>query len=191
MNQTPTSFLPASLARPRTARLCQRVLPVLFCLLLTACETLGLPAPSWPSQSGGSFARVDDPMAAQAVPAAQPGSGAVNCVIGHGAARFARGWYDFQETRFTLRDDQRVNVALRRSRSGDSMVFQGVLDSAGQKMLFCPVRSGPPGQRIVCASLYMLEDDLQAGVKRTFDIPDAVRGGTISCAYDRARLLKL
>lgn len=129
-------------------------------------------------------------MAAQAVPAAQSGN-VVNCVVGKGAARFARGWYDFGETRFTLRDGQRVNVALRRSRSGDNMVFQGTLDSAGQKMLFCPVRSGPPDQRIVCASLYMLEDDLQAGVKRTFDIPDAVRGGAISCAYDRARLLKL
>lgn len=186
MNQIPTS-----LSHGRAARFCQLVLPVLFCLFLAACETLGLPTPSWPLQSDGGFARVDDPMAAQAVPAAQPGSGAVNCVLGHGAARFARGWYDFEETRFTLRDDQRVNVVLRRSRSGDSMAFQGVLDSAGQKMLFCPVCSGPPGQRIVCASLYMLEDDLQAGVKRTFDIPDAVRGGTISCAYDRARLLKL
>ncbi|MDP2205080.1 MAG: hypothetical protein Q8K65_02115 [Alphaproteobacteria bacterium] len=186
MNQTL-----ASLPHRRAAHLCRLILPVLLCFFLTSCETLGLPAPSWPSSSGGGFARVDDPMAAQAVPAAQPGSGAVNCVVGHGAARFTRGWYDFEETRFTLRDEQRVNVALRRSRSGDSMMFQGVLDNAGQKILFCPVRSGPPDQRIICASLYMLEDDLQAGVKRTFDIPDAVRGGTISCAYDRARLLKL
>jgi len=186
MNQTSTSV-----SHARAAHLCRLVLPVLLCFFLTSCETLGLPAPAWPASSGGGFERVDDPMAAQAVPAAQPGSGAVNCVIGHGAARFARGWYDFEETRFTLRDTQRVNVTLRRSRSGDSMAFQGVFDSAGQKMLFCPVRSGPPDQRIICASLYMLDDDLQAGIKRTFDIPDAVRGGTISCAYDRARVLKL
>jgi len=167
------------------------ILPALFFMLLSGCETLGLPTPSWPSSGGGEYARIEDPMAAQAVPAAQPGSGAVNCVVGKGAARFTRGWYDFEETHFTLRDGLRVNVGLRRSKSGDSMVFQGTLDSAGQKMLFCPVRSGPPDQRIICASLYMLEDDLQAGVKRTFDIPDAVRGGTISCAYDRARLLKI
>jgi hypothetical protein len=168
-----------------------RALALALCLVLPACETLGLPAPAWPSAGDGGYARLDDPVAAQAVPAARPGSGAVNCVVGKGAARFARGWYDFDETRFTLRDDLRVNVALRRSKGGESMVFQGMLDSTGQKMLFCPVRTGPPDQRIICASLYMLEDDLQAGVKRTFDIPDAVRGGTISCAYDRARLLKL
>lgn len=165
-------------------------LAAFMALFLGGCETVGLPAPSWIS-GGESFSSVDDPTAAQAVPAAQPGSGAVNCVVGKGAARFARGWYDFEETRFTLRDAQRVNVTLRRSRSGDSMAFQGMFDSAGQKMLFCPVRSGPPDQRIPCASLYMLEDDLEAGVKRTFDIPDAVRGGGISCAYDRARLPKL
>lgn len=182
----------ACILRRSWAPLRRMILPVLLCFLLTACETLGLPAPAWPSGSdGGGYDRIDDVTAAQAVPAARPGSGAVNCVVGKGAARFARGWYDFEETRFTLRDDQRVNVALRRSKSGDSMVFQGVLDNGGQKMLFCPVRTGPPGQRIICASLYMLEDDLQSGVKRTFDIPDAVRGGTISCAYDRARLLKL
>ncbi|MBW7910797.1 MAG: hypothetical protein H3C49_05920 [Alphaproteobacteria bacterium] len=166
--------------------------PLFVCMLLVAgCETVGLPMPSWPSRTA-DYQVVDDPMAAQAVPAAQPGSGAVNCTVGKGAARFNRGWYDFDEAKFTLRDSQRVNVTLRRrGAQQDTMAFQGVFDTAGQKMLFCPIRSGPPDQRIVCGSLYMLEDDLQMGVKRTFDIPDAIRGGTISCAFDRAKMPKL
>jgi len=166
--------------------------PFLVCMLLTGCETTGLSLPSWTSSSRApDYHMVDDPVAAQAAPAAQSGPGAVNCMVGKGAARFARGWYDFDEAYFPLRDGQRVNVTLRRRGAQDTMAFQAVFDTAGQKMLFCPIRSGPPGARIVCASLYMLEDDLQAGVKRTFDIPDGVRGATISCAVDRAKMPKI
>ena len=166
--------------------------PFLVCLLLTGCNTTGLSLPSWGGASRApDYHMVDDPVAAQAAPAAQAAAGAVNCIVGKGAARFARGWYDFDEAYFPLRDSQRVNVTLRRRGTQDSMAFQAVFDTDGQKMLFCPIRSGPPGQRIVCASRYMLEDDLQAGVKRTFDIPDAVRGATISCAFDRAKMPKI
>lgn len=71
------------------------------------------------------------------------------------------------------------------------MTVQAFFDRSGQKMVFCPVVDAPPGQRIACASLYALDEDLHDGIKRTFDIPDAVRGGAITCAYEQKKLKKL
>jgi hypothetical protein len=167
------------------------LLPLAVCWMLAGC---GASLPQW---GGGNAAHSYEQagMQPQTRPAGQAGSGSssapVHCMVGQGAARFARGWYPYEDTRFTLRDDQRVNVSLRQRKGSGNMVFQSVFDVGGQKILFCPVRSGPPGQRIVCASLYMLEDDLKSGIKRTFVIPDGVQGATISCAYDRSRMLPL
>lgn len=166
------------------------LLPFVMCGMLAGC---GASMPGW---GGGSSSHSYEQagMQQQTRPAGQTGgssNAAVHCMVGQGAARFARGWYPYEDVRFTLRDDQRVNVSLRQRKGSDSMVFQSVFDVNGQKILFCPVRKGPPGQRIVCASLYMLEDDLASGIKRTFDIPDGVQGATISCAYDRRKMLPL
>ena len=48
-----------------------------------------------------------------------------------------------------------------------------------------------PSQRISCTSLYALEEDLQDGIKRTFDIPSVLRGGAITCAYSQEKLRPL
>ena len=70
-------------------------------------------------------------------------------------------------------------------------MIQGIFDASGQKLIFCPVIDGPPDKKVTCASLYALEDDLNAGIKRSFDIPDAVRGADISCARNAKDLQKL
>jgi len=159
-----------------------------LCLLLGGCETLGLSTLKWP---GEGYGRLDSGVAAVAVPAMPVSTARVHCMVGTGAARFAAGWYEFEDARFVLTDYERVNIMLKRKKGKDTMSFQGVLDSAGQKMVFCPVRDGPPDARITCASLYVLEDDLDLGIRRTFDIPDAARGSHISCAYDPKNLKKL
>lgn len=173
------------LSRWRQARLGRMGLAVLLCgvLLLGGCSAAEMPA-----VFSGAFGQTAAGASAQAGQSDLP---AVSCVAGKGAARFKNGWYDFDDAAFVLRDGERVNITLKSKRGGNVTAFQGVLDKAGQKMVFCPVRSGPPDQRILCGSLYALDDDLDAGIKRTFDIPDAVRGATISCATERSHLLKL
>ena len=158
------------------------------CLLLAGCETMGMSSLSWP---GGGYGQLDSGVAVVAAPDTPISDARVNCVVGTGAARFAKGWYEFDDTRFVLTDHERVNIVLKRRKGKDTMSFQGVLDNAGQKMVFCPVRDGPPGKRITCASLYVLEDDFKLGIRRTFDIPDAARGSHISCAFDTKNLKDL
>jgi len=69
------------------------------------------------------------------------------------------------------------------SSRGVNLPMQVFFDTEGQKMIFCPAVTAAPGGKVACASIYMLEDDLQAGIKRTFDVPNAVQGSAITCAY--------
>lgn len=160
--------------------------PLVCVFLLSACADMHLPSNPW--------SRNDNTYNAAASVAATPAAPGVPvyCMVGHGAAHFdAKGWHDFSDGSFTLRDGERVNVTLKSKRGGHSAAFQGIYDKTGQKMLFCPVRVGAPSERILCGSIYALEDDLQFGIKRTFDVPDAIMGATISCASERKRVMKL
>lgn len=156
-------------------------------IMLAGCDGVHLPAGTpWVSPRDAKTHNNT------AMPAAGEATGVpIYCTVGHGAARFEKGWVDFEDAHFTLRDGERVNITLKSKRGGHSAAFQGVFDKAGQKMLFCPVRRGAPNDRILCGSLYALEDDLQFGIKRTFDVPDGIMGATISCASDRKRLMPL
>lgn len=114
------------------------------------------------------------------------------CRAGKGTARFGQNdWFDFSDAAFRLHSGERVNVSFYRVRSMQKMTIQALFDKGGQKMIFCPVPDAPHDQRILCASMYTLEDDLQTGFKRTLDIPNAVRGGAITCAYDEGNLKSL
>ncbi len=157
--------------------------------LLSACQTLSefrLPGRS------DNFQPLDSDIAVMAAPG--PGTGdamaPLYCSVGSGAAHVAKGWVDFRQTDFVLPAGGKTQVRLQTGSSG-SMAIQGFFDTEGQKITFCPVIDAAPGERIACSSIYALEDDLQAGIKRTFDVPDAVRGGSISCAYSQDHLKKL
>lgn len=113
------------------------------------------------------------------------------CKIGRGSAIFGHDWYDFSDTMFMLYDDERMNIKIPHVRGAGELTVQALFDRTGQKLIFCPMLDAPPGRRIACASLYALDDDLHDGIKRTFDIPDALRGGAITCAYQQAKLKKL
>jgi hypothetical protein len=111
------------------------------------------------------------------------------CRIGRGTAHFRAGWEGFGTADFRLAPGGRANVPLARKKGSDYVTIQGIFDADGQKLIFCPVIDGPPDKRIACSSLYALDEDLKLGIKRTFDVPGAIRGSEISCAYN-AGLLK-
>jgi hypothetical protein len=158
-----------------------------YCLLsLTAC------LPSMDGFLGGNYKNqtIDVSQMRTSSPS-HPEASALYCKIGRGSALFGRDWYDFQDTAFVLHQGDRLNISVSRPRSTETMTLQAFFDNGGQKMVFCPLIAGAPDRHILCASLYTLQDDLQDGIKRTFDIPDAVRGGEISCAYDQKNLKPL
>ena len=116
----------------------------------------------------------------------------VICVIGKGAGRFGRSWADLAQTHIALPyQGQPVLVSLPARKGSQQTELEAYYDAPGQKMVFCPLVDVPSASSIPCLSLYVLEDDLQAGLKRTFDVPDAVRSAAISCAFSKDRLLKL
>ena len=132
-------------------------------------------------------------------PAPQPDTPPLYCKVGHGTALFGRDWYDFMDVEFPLYRGQPTDINLTRVRGNEQMTIQALFDGSGQKMIFCPFlnvspassATSAPDRRISCASLYTLDDDLRDGIKRTFDIPAAVRGGAITCAYQHDRLRSL
>lgn len=113
------------------------------------------------------------------------------CKAGRGAIQIGHGWDDFPDTMFVLYPGERVSVVLPNMQKTASLPIQAFFDREGQKIIFCPVVEGPPEQRIACASLYALDNDLNEGIKRTFDIPQALSGGSITCAYQHTKLKKL
>jgi hypothetical protein len=156
------------------------------CLLLSGCVTLG--NMSWPGQ-GQQFHPLDSEVASMAAPV---GAGPrLVCRTGRGTALFGKAWAPFAETTFTIPAGSRVNIPLARYNGNGTTTMQGLFDKDGQKIIFCPVVQGPPDARIACTSLYALDDDLQAGLKRTFDVPELVRGAAITCAFAAENLKDL
>lgn len=115
----------------------------------------------------------------------------VICKIGKGVAHFSKTWKEFSDTEISIPANSRNNVVLSARKGSDRLPLQGFFDADGQKMIFCPVIDAPPETRIDCTSVYALGDDLDMGIKRTFDVPDAIRGGAITCAFSEAKLRKL
>lgn len=147
--------------------------------LLTGCETLSL------SGRGEQFRPLENEVAIMAAPETPAVAPALSCRVRSGTAHFSKGWHEFTEAQFQLPPGGRVNVLLARSRGAEMVTIQGFFDVEGQKLIFCPVVDGPPDQRIACMSLYALDDDLKAGIKRSFDVPDAIRGAEIMCGYPK------
>jgi hypothetical protein len=163
-----------------------RIMLLLLPLWLAGCATMpGM------SSMGPKFKPLDSEVAAMAAPGPTGTGKSLFCRVGRGSAHFGKAWLEFADAGFRLTPQSRVNVALRAKKGGGEMSFQALFDLEGQRIVFCPIVDGPPDERVSCASIYALEDDLMAGIKRTFDIPDAVAGSSITCAYDQERFQKL
>jgi hypothetical protein len=173
------------------------VCALVSCLSLAGCGDMKMHMPTF-NLTGPKYKPLDSDVAAMAAPQSTEDDAGPNdglrrlyCRVGNGSARFGTHWYDYDSDDFRLMQGARVNVTLTAKKNAETMSFLGFFDDAGQKMVFCPVVAGPPDKRIPCASLYALDDDLALGIKRTFDLPNAVRGANITCAFRRDKLRKL
>lgn len=164
-----------------------KTLAALLLLALPACARLPelhlSPAGmNYKPLAGEEVAEIAVPQA----PAADPSAPALACRVSKGAARFGEKWLDFSPADFSLPPDTRITVTLVPLRPGKKdageVPFQSWYGEKTQEMLFCPVVDGPPDKKIPCAGIYALDEDLDAGIKRTFDIPGAVEGGVLTCA---------
>ncbi len=146
-------------------------------LLLSACSS----APAILGGGDKGTVEVSSITSQSPAPAAAP---ALYCKAGGlGEALFGKRWESFNDTLFVLHQGSYSSVAFLRKGGTEAVTVQALYDSGGQKMIFCPFSiNTDPAQRIACTSLYTIEDDLQAGIKRTFDIPGVLRGAMISCA---------
>ncbi len=114
----------------------------------------------------------------------------LHCRATEGAARYDGDWHDFAEYKFDIRPGQHMLVELSHGeQAGQKTPVRLRFEPSGQKLVFCPVPGddADPDEPVSCASIYALEDDFYMGVKRTLDIPDAVRGGILFCVYDGER----
>ncbi|TNE29535.1 MAG: hypothetical protein EP349_06400 [Alphaproteobacteria bacterium] len=114
-------------------------------------------------------------------PAPRPYGPFIQCTVFEGQAQFPSGWFPLQNTNFKIRRGDNDSFTLR-SKKNETREIYVRFDDAGQKMVFCPEtdEAGRNG-KIACYSIYALEDDFDAGIKRTFDVPKAVRGSEMTC----------
>lgn len=163
----------------------KRLFPLLLIFSLTACE--GLPKLNFP---GAGYRPLGSAVAETAAPLPDGARAedALYCRVSKGNAKFGERWEDFKTADFYLPPDMRIAVTLASARGGGELTFQSWYSRKTQEMLFCPVVDGPPDKKIPCAAIFALDDDLNDGIKRTFDIPHAVEGGVITCAHDAQNL---
>lgn len=108
----------------------------------------------------------------------------LHCQIREGTANFSGEWYDFKNTAFGIRQQQHQKVTIHRKWGDETTPITTHFEDGGQKLVLCALKPViDKADKILCASLYALEDDFIHGVKRTLDIPEAVRGGVIDCKY--------
>jgi hypothetical protein len=105
----------------------------------------------------------------------------IQCTVFDGQAKFPSGWFPLQNTDFKIRRGDSNSFTLH-SKKNEMREIYVRFDDAGQKMVFCPeTEDAGRNGKIACYSIYALEDDFDAGIKRTFDVPKAVRGSEMTC----------
>ncbi len=162
----------------------RRKLPVIGILLIVCPLFLSACQPETEERPPVAVSQITSPPATPEMPP-------LYCRIGRGTALFGHRWDAFSDTLFTLNRGASVNLKISRARDNEAMTIQALFDGSGQKIIFCPFLDVPQHKPIACASIYALEEDLREGIKRTFDIPAALRGGFITCAYSREKLRSL
>lgn len=105
----------------------------------------------------------------------------LKCKVYDGTAYIQKDWYRYQKASFNIRKNQTGLFSVY-NKSGEShSKIQVRFDQDGQKLVFCPAALINGDNKILCTSIYALEDDFITGIKRTLDISNALRGGTMEC----------
>ncbi len=121
-----------------------------------------------------------------------PPGGDVYCVIGDGTAMIDGQWRAYDSTGFVLPGNGMMSsVRIDAARGSTFANMRAYYDEPGQKMIFCPTVSRSADGVIDCASIYAMNEDLRDGIKRTFEVPNGVMSGHISCGYDQNALRPL
>lgn len=159
-------------------------------LLLAGCGNTGFFSRFQQPQQQ-QFHPLDSEVAQMAAPEGPAPAVQLYCRIGRGDAHFSSGWSAYTEAGFALTPGARTTVSIARKKGAGNLDIMGLFDTDGQKLIFCPMVEGPPDKRVACTSLYALDEDLKAGIKRTFDVPAAIRGAEITCALEENKLQKI
>lgn len=170
-----------------------RMMPSMSSLLL-ACAALLLSSGCSMVQKQPSFQPLTLDLSGDIAPRdpSLPPAGDVFCVVGHGTAMIDKQWRAYEPTGFVLPGNGMMSsVRIEADRGSSFATMRAYYDEPGQKMIFCPTVSTSADGVIDCASLYAMNEDLRDGIKRTFEVPNGVMSGHISCGYDQARLLPL
>lgn len=123
---------------------------------------------------------------------ALPPVGDVYCVVGDGTAMINKQWRPYDKTGFVLPGTgQMSSVRINAASGSASATLRAYYDEPGQKMIFCPTVTNNPDGVIDCASIYAMNEDLNDGIKRTFELPNGIQSGHISCGYDQNNLRPL
>ena len=164
-----------------------RKIPILLFLLplflgISACVPTEIrPLSEWSVFNKKSSAPAAQQTDSSAAVQSRPYGPAVTCAVFEGQAQFPSGWFPLQKTEFKIRRGETDSFTLR-SKKNESRAIYVRFDPDGQKMVFCPeTEEAGRATRIPCYSIYALEDDFDAGIKRTFDVPKAVRGSEMTC----------
>lgn len=121
-----------------------------------------------------------------------PPAGDVYCMIGHGTAMIDGQWRAYDPTGFVLPGNGMMSsVRIDAARGSGFATMRAYYDEPGQKMIFCPTVTRASDGVIDCASHYAMNEDLRDGIKRTFEVPNGVMSGHISCGYHQDSLLQL
>ncbi len=110
---------------------------------------------------------------------------AVYCSINGGQANFSNSWLPIKQSSFQIIEGSEQNIQIyAKNKASTNMSIHVRFGEGEQKMVFCPdITDKSNSQRILCYSMYALDDDYDLGVKRNFDIPKAVRGSSIKCHH--------
>jgi len=151
-------------------------------LSLSACVPPEIrPLSEWSVFNKTSSSGASQQAATAAAAPSRPYGPVINCTVFEGQAQFPSGWFPLHTAEFKIRRGETNSFTLQ-SKKKETREIHLRFDDAGQKMVFCPEMedAGKTG-KIACYSIYALEDDFDAGIKRTFDVPKAVRGSEITC----------
>lgn len=106
---------------------------------------------------------------------------ALECRIAEGTIHIDRDWYNYMPSQIALYKNQTDNITLKRKWGEGQIEIQMRHDQDGQRLVLCPMHLLMTQDQVLCTSIYALENDFNTGIKRTLDITDALRGGTIEC----------
>jgi hypothetical protein len=161
---------------------------LLLLLLLAACDPASLRLPSVFKQPMGLSVKQQDAETAAVHPTG--GKNSVHCRVSGGSGKIGGRLQPLAPADFMLTEEGSRTVHLYPRKGNGAVALEGWANRDRQQLVFCPApeAGAAPTQKLSCAAFYVLDDDLAAGIKRTFDVPRTIEGASLTCANSPDRL---